>query len=139
MCKLLFKFTVVTWFVLSTSMMNIVSVQAGEPEFKLMNGKVDIGTFNGWRRFHSTCHVCHGQDALGSSFGPNLIDSLKTMDYQTFIETVTDGRQVTSASGEVSVMPAFGKDPNVAKHLDDIYRFLTARAKGGLAPGRPKK
>ena len=109
------------------------------PEYTVKDGKVDKGTYNGYRRFHGTCHACHGQDALGSSFAPALIESLKTVDYDTFVKTVMEGRQVTDASGAVKVMPSFGKDPNITKHLDDLYRFLKARSDGVLAPGRPKK
>ena len=41
------------------------------------DGTVDWYTYNGYRRYHSECHVCHGPDGLGSSFGPALADSLK--------------------------------------------------------------
>jgi mono/diheme cytochrome c family protein len=109
------------------------------PEYTVKDGKVDKGTYNGYRRFHGTCHACHGQDAMGSSFAPALVESLKTVDYDTFVKTVTEGRQVTDATGAVRVMPAFGHDPNISKHLDDIYRYLTARADGAIPPGRPKK
>lgn len=113
---------------------------AGEvPQYTVKDGKVDKGTYNGYRRFHGTCHACHGQDAMGSSFAPSLVESLKTVDYETFVKTVTEGRQVTDASGAVKAMPSFGNDPNITKHLDDIYRYLSARSDGVLAPGRPKK
>lgn len=113
---------------------------AGEvPKYIIKDGKVDKGTYNGYRRFHGTCHACHGQDAMGSSFAPALTESLKTVDYETFVKTVMEGRQVTDATGAVKAMPSFGNDPNVTKHLDDIYRYLTARADGMLGPGRPKK
>ena len=109
------------------------------PEYTVEDGKVDKGTYNGYRRYHGTCHACHGQDAMGSSFAPALTESLKTLDYDTFVKTVLEGRQSTDASGAVNAMPAFNTDPNVTKHLDDIYRYLAARAAGELPPGRPKK
>ena len=112
---------------------------AEAPEYTVKDGKVDKGTYNGYRRFHGTCHACHGQDALGSSFAPALVESLKTVDYDTFVKTVMEGRQVTDASGAVKAMPSFGQDPNITKHLDDIYRYLKARSDGVLAGGRPKK
>ncbi len=109
------------------------------PKYVVEDGKVDKATYNGYRRFHGTCHACHGQDALGGSFAPALATSLKTVDYDTFVKTVNEGRQATTATGAVSAMPSFGQDPNITKHLDDIYRYLTARADGVLPPGRPKK
>jgi len=109
------------------------------PKYTVEEGKVDKGTYNGYRRFHGTCHACHGQDAMGSSFAPALIDSVKNIDYASFKKTVLEGRQTTDSSGAVKAMPPFGQDPNVYKHLDDIYRYLAARADGVLGPGRPKK
>lgn len=139
MCKIFQKITITTLLILLALPIHSVFAGEEEPKYEITDGKVDKGTFNGWRRFHSTCHACHGQDALGSSFAPNLTDALKTVDYATFIETVTNGRQVTGASGAAAAMPAFGNDPNIMKHIDDLYRYLSARAKGGLPPGRPKK
>lgn len=109
------------------------------PQFVLQDGKVDKGTYNGYRRFHGTCHACHGQDAAGSSFAPSLVESLKDMDYETFRETVLNGREGQDASGAVSAMPSFANDKNVTKHLDDIYRYVSARANGGLGTGRPER
>jgi len=109
------------------------------PQYVVMDGQVDKATFNGYRRYHGTCHACHGQDAMGGSFAPALTESLKTVDYETFVKTVMEGRQATTATGAVSAMPAFSEDPNVTKHLDDIYRYLSARAEGVLPAGRPPK
>lgn len=115
------------------------AIASDVPEYVVEDGMVDKATFNGYRRFHGTCHACHGQDALGGSFAPALVESLKNIDYETFVKTVMEGRQATNASGAVSAMPAFSEDPNVTKHLDDIYRYLMARADGAVGTGRPKK
>ncbi len=112
---------------------------ADEPAYVVEEGLVDKATFNGYRRFHGTCHACHGQDAMGGSFAPSLVESLKTVTYDDFVETVLNGRQATGSGGANSVMPAFSQDPNITKHLDDIYRYLKARADDVLPPGRPKK
>lgn len=109
------------------------------PEYVVVEGKVDKATYNGYRRFHGTCHACHGQDAMGGSFAPSLVESLKVMDYEAFRKTVLEGRQTTDASGGVNAMPAFAGDKNVTKHLDDIYRYLAARSAGELGTGRPEK
>lgn len=109
------------------------------PQYVAKDGQVDKKTYNGYRRFHGTCHACHGQDAMGGSFAPSLVEALKTLDYDTFVKTVKEGRQVTDASGAVKAMPSFGQDPNITKYLDDIYRYIKARSDGVLAPGRPKK
>lgn len=110
----------------------------GTPAYAVKEGQVDKGTYNGYRRFHSTCHTCHGFDASGSSFAPALIDSLKRLSYDQFKEVVINGRQNQGATGD-KVMPSFGTDPNVVLHLDDIYRYLKARADGVLPGGRPQR
>ncbi len=38
---------------------------------------VDWYTYNGYRRYHSECHVCHGPNGLGSSYAPALAKSLE--------------------------------------------------------------
>jgi methanol metabolism-related c-type cytochrome len=105
--------------------------------------KVDWATWQGFRRYHDACHVCHGPNALGSTFAPSLAESLKTMDYETFFGTVVGGRQVNRA-GTTYVMPAFGEDKNIMCYLDDIYTYIKARSnynasegKQGMPPGRP--
>ncbi|WP_236024891.1 c-type cytochrome, methanol metabolism-related [Arenibaculum pallidiluteum] len=110
----------------------------GLPTYKVEGGKVDRGTYNGYRRYHNSCHVCHGPDGLGSTFAPNLTDSLKRLDYYKFAETVAAGRKSEGASGD-RVMPSFGTDANVMSHLDDIYRYLKARSDGALERGRPQR
>ncbi len=76
---------------------------------------------------------------MGSSIAPALTESLKTLDFETFRKTVLEGRQGQNAAGGVNAMPSFIGDKNVTKHLDDIYRYLSARAAGVLPPGRPEK
>jgi methanol metabolism-related c-type cytochrome len=100
------------------------------------DGTVDWYTYSGYRRYHSECHVCHGPDALGSSFAPSLVDSLKTLSYEKFLDVVTNGRAVHTADRE-SVMPAFGVNPNVMCYIDDIYVYIKARSDGAIPRDRP--
>src|SRR4029077_17222179 len=71
------------------------------------DGTVDWYTYSGYRRYHAECHTCHGPDGMGSSYAPALVDSLKNLDYQHFIEIVIQGRQNVN-SGQQNVMPSFG-------------------------------
>ena len=44
------------------------SFEAGEDQpYQVIDGKVDPGTYNGYRRYQSHYHACHGQDDLGGS------------------------------------------------------------------------
>lgn len=109
-----------------------------EKPYEIRDGKVDQGTYNGYRRYHASCHVCHGPDGLGSSYAPNLTDSLKTMSQDDFNEVVINGRENVSGSQQ-SVMPAFGEVQDVAMYIDDIYAYLKARSDGVLDRGRPQR
>jgi methanol metabolism-related c-type cytochrome len=109
-----------------------------EKPYSIVDGKVDQGTYNGWRRYHASCHTCHGPDGLGSSYAPNLVDSLKSMTYDEYAEVVINGRQNVT-TGQQSVMPGFGEVMDVATYLDDIYAYLEARADGALGRGRPQR
>jgi methanol metabolism-related c-type cytochrome len=102
------------------------------------DGTVDWYTYSGYRRYHSDCHVCHGPDGLGSSFGPALATSLKTLTYDQFVEVVTNGRKNVSSSSD-KVMPAFGTNANVMCYLNDIYAYLKARSDDAIPRGRPAK
>ena len=100
--------------------------------YRIIDGKVDARTYNGFRRYHSVCSHCHGPDGLGSTFGPSLVDKLPAVD--EFREIVRDGR-----SSGTSVMKGFVEDGNVGPYIDDIYAYLQARADGVLGRGRPIK
>lgn len=113
-----------------------ISAQEEKP-YRFVGDKVDFGTYNGYRRYHSACHVCHGPDGLGSSFAPPLVESLKTLSQGDFYNTVASGKQ-GSFSGQNSIMPSFAENANVMKNLGDIYAYLKARSDGVLPRGRPK-
>jgi methanol metabolism-related c-type cytochrome len=102
------------------------------------DGTVDWPTFSGFRRFNSECFVCHGPDGVGSTFAPSLVDSLKTMPYEKFMEIVVNGKQEVNTAVQKK-MPAFGTNPNVMCYLDDIYAYLKARSDGVVGRGRPAK
>jgi methanol metabolism-related c-type cytochrome len=107
----------------------------GNPTYKVgADSTVDWYTYSGYRRYHSECHVCHGPDAMGSTYAPALQDSLKTMSYGDFVGVVASGRK----NGN-SVMPALGDNPNVACYMDDLYVYLRARAHDAVGRVRPAK
>jgi methanol metabolism-related c-type cytochrome len=109
----------------------------GNPTYNIKpDGTVDWYTFSGYRRYHSDCHVCHGPDGVGSSYAPALAESLKNMDYGTFLSIVAEGRK-NVGGGKENVMPAFGDNKNVYCYMDDLYIYLRARAVGNAPRGRP--
>jgi methanol metabolism-related c-type cytochrome len=103
-----------------------------------VDGKVDRETFNGYRRYGNSCLQCHGPDGSGSSYAPNLTESLKHMDYVAFSDVVINGRQNVTQSQQ-NVMPSFGHVEDVALYINDIYGYLKARSDGALGRGRPQR
>jgi mono/diheme cytochrome c family protein len=81
---------------------------------------------------------CHGPGGQGSSFGPALANSLKTVDYNHFASIVANGRKSVNAAQDL-VMPAFGANKNVMCLLDAIYVYLRVRSAGATGPERPTK
>jgi mono/diheme cytochrome c family protein len=100
--------------------------------YRIVDGKVDKRTYNGYRRYNSICIHCHGPDGIGSSFGPSLIAA--PLDLPAFRQVVLAGR----TNGN-SVMKGFAGDGNVEPYIEDIYAYLQARSDGALGRGRPAR
>jgi hypothetical protein len=96
--------------------------------------KVDKATYIGWRTYHAVCHVCHAQDAVGSSFAPNLLERMQGMDKEKYLDVVLNG-----FTGQIGVMPGWKNDPNVLPRVDDLWSYLKARSDGVLGTGKPKR
>jgi mono/diheme cytochrome c family protein len=110
-------------------------VPSPDQPYYFEDGKVDFGTYNGFRRYHADCHVCHGPAGLGSSYAPALLESLKVMSWGDFVNVVISGREGL----DNRVMPSFAKNVDIVKNLSDIYAYLKARADGVIGANRPQK
>jgi mono/diheme cytochrome c family protein len=120
---------------------NTADLPALDPQnnpYNIRDGKVDFETYNGYRRYGGACARCHGPSGTGSSFAPALMDSVEKLDYAEFVNVVVNGQNVESDSRN-RVMPAFGTNPNVIQHIDDIWGYLQGRADGAIGPGRPER
>lgn len=109
-----------------------------DPVYEIQAGRVDQHTFNGYRRYGESCLRCHGPDGAGSSYAPNLTESLKHLSYDDVVNVITNGRQNVTKS-QNNVMPAFGTTEDVILYMDDIYGYLKARSDEKLPRGRPKR
>jgi mono/diheme cytochrome c family protein len=105
---------------------------AGDKLYRIVDGKVDKRTYNGYRRYNSICIHCHGPDGVGGSFAPSLI--MAPLGLPAFRQAVLAG--VTKGN---SVMKGFAGDGNVEPYIEDIYAYLQARADGVLGRGRPAR
>jgi methanol metabolism-related c-type cytochrome len=111
----------------------------GNPIYaKNADGTFDYYTWRGYKKFMANCMQCHGPDGMGSSFAPNLTDSLHRINYYDFSGIIVNGQQ-NKWHPVNSIMPAWGEDLNVMCFLDGIYVYLRGRSDGAIPRGEPKK
>jgi mono/diheme cytochrome c family protein len=110
----------------------VVCEQAADTGVKVC--KVDKKTYIGWRTYTASCLRCHGQDGVGSTFAPSLLDKLNEIDRERFMTSVAKG-----FTGQIGVMPAWEGNPNVSRYYEQLYAYLKARSDGVLPPGRPAR
>lgn len=115
--------------------------------------------YTGWRVFQDRCTQCHGPDALGTAQAPDLLARVREMGQRRFIGLVLsrydwnlppnqarpEGAvldqlvdQIIQRQGPVVTMPAWQGEPRVEAHITDLFAYLSARADGTQAPGRPQ-
>ena len=134
-------------------------------DYRVIGGRVDAGTYAGWRAFHSTCYACHGAGGTGTANAPNLVARIGGMTPRAFAAKVlasyrivapADGplvdngapvpdtmleqimRRERGAGGRI-IMPAWEGDARVDPHVLDLYAYLSARADGKIGPGEPRR
>ena len=87
----------------------------------------DARIANGWRVLRAVdCARCHGRDYAGLA-APSIVRYVAMVDRATFMRTVLDGDPPRG-------MPGYRGNAYVVDNLDDIYRYLGARATGAFAP-----
>jgi hypothetical protein len=129
-------------------------------EYRVEGGRVDAGTYSGWRIYHTSCHGCHGLAGQGTDIAPNLLSRIKNLTPRGFATKVLTSYRIVDngvddpatarealledilkrerrSRGQV-VMPAWDSDDQVPPHVLDLYAYLNARADGVLGPGRPR-
>ena len=90
--------------------------------------------YDGWKQFNLNCARCHGEDALGTSFAPHLIVSLKPdgpiNTKELFVQTVCAGRPEKGMPSWCALGMEMGT-------IDEVYSYVKARSDAKMAPGRP--
>jgi mono/diheme cytochrome c family protein len=133
-------------------------------EFVVIDGRVDAGTYAGWKLYHTACYVCHGVGGIGTDVAPNLVDKIGNYTPRGFATKVLSSYRIVpmhdgspadmdaereallellmkrerQAQGQ-PLMPAWDSDDEVAPHVLDLYAYLSARAAGVLGPGKPRR
>lgn len=131
-------------------------------EYVAVDGRVDRGTYLGWRLFHTSCHGCHGIGGTGTDLAPDLTKAIRNHTPRGFATKVLTSYRIVampdpagddrvaereriledilkrerSAKGQV-LMPAWDGDRAVPPHVLDLYAYLSARADGAIGPGQP--
>ncbi len=92
--------------------------------------QVTDAVFHGFEQYNSYCFRCHGGDAIGGEYAPDLRKSLAGgMTWQQFLSTAMAGRQ---DKGMPSWAGFFEE-----KDIRAIYDYIKARQLDLIAPGRP--
>lgn len=92
--------------------------------------KVTKEVFHGYQFYNSYCFRCHGTDATGAEFAPDLRHSLAAgMDQRTFLGVAMSGK-------EDKGMPAWAGFLT-EEDVVDIFRYVKGRSLGLVASGRP--
>jgi cytochrome c len=100
--------------------------------FRPGTDKVTADVFRGYELYNSYCFRCHGEDALGSLYAPDLRRSLNQgMTGQKFLNTAMTG---VKAKG----MPSWAGFLT-PQEVQAIYAYVKARAIGAVAAGEPKE
>lgn len=95
---------------------------------------VDAPTYEGWKQYRLLCDRCHGEEARGTTFGPDLMPAFKAggagASAESFKALLTTGRPDKGMPSAATL----GLSP---EHFDGLYRYLQGRSSGKLKGGRP--
>jgi mono/diheme cytochrome c family protein len=111
------------------------AVAAGQdPYHPAARDTLDSETYQGWKQFELNCSRCHGEYAVGTTFAPALVVSLKEggtiPTKELFITTVCAGRLDKGMPSWCALGLEMGK-------IEQIYLYVKGRADGEIAAGRP--
>jgi mono/diheme cytochrome c family protein len=99
---------------------------SGPAPYKVVDGyHVDAKTLKGFQTWRAAaCDRCHGANQQGL-VGPSLVNSLKVLTKEQFVQTVTNGRLEKG-------MPSFATNTTVVANIDSLYAYLKGRSDGAI-------
>lgn len=102
------------------------------PVFQKVKGErvVTDAIFKGFEKYDSYCFRCHGFDAVGGEYAPDLRRSLDNgMTKRQFFTVAMEGRESKGMPGWNGFF--------TADQLDQVYEYVKARSLDLIATGRP--
>ena len=125
---------VVTAAVLLVTRAPSASAQGKDQWHSAPKDTVAQDVYNGWKQYELNCARCHGEYAVGTSFAPALIVSLKDdgtiPTKELFVQTVCAGRPEKG-------MPAWCALGLEMDKIENIYKYVKGRADSKISAGRP--
>jgi mono/diheme cytochrome c family protein len=107
-----------------------------DPYHPVPRDTLDEETYEGWKRYSLFCARCHGDEATGTTFGPNLVKALgpegTVKDRDDFMKLMQEGR---TDKGMPTAAKA-GLDP---EYYEGVYQYLSGRSAGRYHGGRPAR
>ena len=100
-----------------------------EPQATQDSSDIYKTVYNGWKWWHVYCYRCHGQNAVGGSLAPTLIDPNEKFTLKEFLYRVKNG----SEDGAMQPWDKLLDD----KQITQLYYYVLARTDKVLPPGRP--
>ncbi len=95
---------------------------------------LDAATYNGWKQYRLLCDRCHGEEARGTTFGPDLLPAFKPSGTVPSVEAF----KALLATGRPDAgMPSAATLGLGAEQVDGIYAYLHGRSSGQFTGGRP--
>jgi cytochrome c len=114
-----------------TYTVNGKTVTTDFPIFQPGTEKVTKSVFTGYEQYNSYCFRCHGADAVGGSYAPNLRRSLNNgMSESKFLSIAMTGKKSKG-------MPSWAGFFTPAQ-IQSIYQYVDARAVAVVSEGTPK-
>jgi len=124
-----------TWTTIALALALSAGPAAAQNEYRLIpRDTVDNEVYQGWKQYELNCARCHGEYAVGTSFAPALVASLKeggtVPTKESFITTVCAGRPDKGMPGWCALGLEMEK-------IERMYLYVKARADGKIHAGRP--
>jgi mono/diheme cytochrome c family protein len=110
------------------------AAQGRDPYHTAPRDTVTQDVYQGWKQYELNCARCHGEYAVGTSFAPALVVSLKDdgtiPTKELFVQTVCAGRPDKG-------MPAWCALGLEMDKIENIYKYVKGRADKKIGIGRP--